>query len=91
MSTKHSNILRLARPGGGKLEIHPDEWPALQQAVTSALQLESDPPVSHEELPQRAFHAPSPLSESRTLIAEFIRFGVDRPQAGRYRDNFGSN
>jgi|SRR5690554_4682581 len=105
MTTNARNILRLSRPGGGKLEIHPDEWPALQQAVTEALQLvpapeatledglpvESEMAVSFEELPQKAFRAPSPLGESRTLIAEFVRFGIDRPLAGHHRTNFGSD
>ncbi|AXY43915.1 hypothetical protein [Halomonas sp. JS92-SW72] len=91
MSTRHRNILRLTRPGGGRLEIHPDEWPALQQAVTDALQLEADPAVSYEELPQGKFRAPSPLGDARTLTAEFVRFGVDRPLAGHHRTNFGSD
>src|SRR5690554_4763776 len=105
MTTNTLKILRLSRPGGGKLEIHPDEWPALQQAVTEALQLvpapeatledglpvESEMAVSFEELPQKAFRVPSPLGQSRTLIAQFVSFNARSPLAGHWRTNFGSD
>lgn len=91
MATDTVKTLTLSRPGGKSLQIHPDEWPALVQAVTQALQLEADPAVSYEELPQGAFSAPSPVSESRRLVAEFRRIPVNRPMAGHHRDNFGSD
>lgn len=91
MTANTHKILTLSRPGGGKLDIHPDEWPALVQAVTAALQLNADPVVSLEELPAAKHYAASPLGSDRKLVAEFSIFGAARPLAGHHRDNLGSD
>lgn len=87
MSTKTRKALTLSIAGGGQLDIHPEEWPALQQAVTEALQLGADPAVSLEDLPVGKHYAASPLGNGRTLVAEFHRTAIDRPLKGHYRGN----
>lgn len=91
MATNTHKILTLSRAGGGKLDIHPDEWPALVQAVTDALQLDADPAVALEDLPPAKHYAASPLGNDRKLVAEFSIFGAARPLAGHHRANFGSD
>lgn len=89
MATNKRKILTLSRAGGGKLDIHPDEWPALQQAVIDALQIGADPAVALEDLPAGKHYAASPLGNDRKLVAEVSIFGSDRPLSGRYRDTIG--
>ena len=91
MATNTAKTLTLSRDGGGSLKIHPSEWPAMVQAVTQALQLDADPAVSFDALPQGAFSAPSPVGEGNRLVAEFRRIPVNRPMASHHRDNFGSD
>lgn len=88
MSTHTRKILTLSRAGGHKLDIHPNEWPALVEAVTAALQLNADPVIALEDLPVGKHYAASPLGGDRKLVAEFSRFSVDRPLAGHHRENF---
>lgn len=88
MSTRNYKVLTLTRAGGGKLRIHPDEWAALQQAVTNALQLDADPAVSYEDLPQGTQRVDSPLGNGRVLVADFERVPLDRPLEDYYRETF---
>lgn len=91
MATNTNKVLTLSRNGGGRLDIHPNEWPALVQAVTDALQLDADPAVTLDDLSSVKHYAASPLGNGRALVAELSIFRLDRRLAGHYRDNIGSN
>lgn len=89
MPANTSKHLILSRPGGGQLNIAPDEWPALVQAVTEALQLDNDPAASLEDLPVGKSSVDSPLGNHRKLVAEFSRINLETPLTDHYRNTIG--
>lgn len=88
--SNRTHTLTLSRDGGGQLRIHPDEWPALQQAVTDALQLGADPAVALADLPAGKHYATSPLGNDRKLVAELHGAAMERPLGGYHNAKLGS-
>lgn len=89
MTDKNRKILTLSQAGGGKLTIHPDEWPALVQAVTETLQLDAEPSVALDDIPPGRSRIASPHGASAALTATLAFIPLDSP-ARRYKEKSGA-
>lgn len=86
MTKTTRNTLTLSQPGGGSLAIHPDEWPALVEAVTETLQLDAEPAVSLDELPPGRHYVNSPLQVKAQVSATLSKVPLGSP-ARRYSES----
>lgn len=86
MTKKTRDILTLSQPGGGSLDIHPDEWPALVQAVKETLKLDAEPAVSLDDLPASRHYANSPLKVKSQLSATLRKIPLES-SARRYSES----
>lgn len=89
MSRRTRKVLTLSQAGGGKLDIHPNEWPALVQAVTETLQLDAEPAVALDDLPPTRSRTASPNGASAALTAALTFITLDSP-ARSYKEKSGT-